>query len=434
MHVELRVQGSSSRTDARKREGSVKPSSDGKGCRGVVKSTGDSKACQVSGDAPPSLRRGNVKFSVEKSGCEKSVDAKPNCDSAQGVALSLLLGVSSFSSYLENVGKAILIWIWLISALWLGKVAKMAGHENLQAIGTIILVWAALFFGIPSLTDIPASLHVLFEIITTTGAVIIGALYFGFWKPEGKAEPIKIEVALPKTPVLDLEPLPHYRGHPLPPSKERGLSGIPLAEAGVTIQKAEPSGYSHPDAKFLKDCQWITLFGFFPPSHSPTPILIAKFGVVQVHCLSGDVMKCKAEIRFRTLEESGKIINGDWRRGGCLNWFSPELKEKLFHTMIGHMPEFQAQLGSGINHYLLNTELDITQGQKKELLLFYMIDANPSVFLCTSLESSPTGVVQNGNPVKFEIEITVTGEGYNPTVWLYRVTALWDDFQIVRVG
>ena len=264
--------------------------------------------------------------------------------------------------------------------------------------------------------------------------LVVTAIWPRLRKTDEKGETIKVEVAVPRPSVLDLEPLPHYRGHVLPPSIKRGFAGIPLAEKGITMQKVnEPPSYSHPDAKLLRDSQWIALSVFPPPSYSPRTILIAKFGVIQVHSLSGDVKSCKAEIRYRTLEESSKAINDDWHSGGYLNWSSPELKEKLFQTAMKNTPNFEAQLGCGINAHLVNTEQDITEGQRKDFLLFYMIKGNPSVFLCTSLESVPAGVAQNGNPVKFEVEITLTGKGYNTSIWVYRVTALWDDFEILRV-
>lgn len=370
---------------------------------------------------------GNVKLAVDESPCEESVDRKVSCD-VQTTVSCFLVGVSSFSLSIESVEKVSLFAVWLISALWLSKVVKMAAHENLQAVGTIILVWAALFFGIPSLTEIPATYHVLVEIITSAGALIVGILYFGLKKPD-KTSSIKVEV-LREKPVLDLQPLPHYRGHNLPISMEKRRIAKAMADKFPPrgVIKSAATEHTHPEARLLKDSQWITLHSFDPDTLEVNREFIVKFGVIQVRANAGDVRNCRAEVRFRTLEEAGKVINDDWRQAGYLNWFSPDLKQAIGSRMS------EMESGGrflGINKYLMKSVETITEGNTKDLLVFYMIKDVPNVFLCSSLESAPLGLAEHSS-VKFEIELTITGEGYATTIWNFRGSAVWDDFSIVK--
>jgi hypothetical protein len=333
-----------------------------------------------------------------------------------------------------------------------------------REIASIIFAVAAFPVDYLVYTMLPSISTIAIAIATIVLLAIATVIWFSGKKEEGrKPDPttISVEVTLPNlvvpkppaksakktlttvpvrqgTVVLNLEPLPHYRGYTLPPNRIKLLPGVPLALQGVDKQKAAPREYSHPNGRFLAESQFMTRYYIPPFRFSATALLIAKFGVIRVHSLVGDAIKCKAEIRLRVVETKGKVVGDDWHSIGFANWYSPELSQKFSLSAIddiraGKLRELRLALGRGINSYLFNKEEDITQGQHKDLLLFYMLKDNPSVFMCTSLDYAPTGIVQNGHPVKFEVELTLSGQGYSASIWNYRVTALWDDYTIVKV-
>ncbi len=243
----------------------------------------------------------------------------------------------------------------------------------------------------------------------------------------------------PEQAALELVALPHYKGWQSPaPVEERRLADAKddsLGGAPAKLLITHKIEYTHPDAKFLKDSQSLVVYKYnlydekLYEKYAIEMELIVKFGVIRVRSLSGSINRCKAEARFRTFEIGGKSIDSPWGEGGYLNWYSPELKEEI----VPQLPVINPRRLWGINKYLLSTEQEITKNQTKDLLVFYMIKDTPNVFLCSSVNSVPVGIIENDSPVRFELEITLSGEGYSATKWLYRVKVLWDDFEIDRV-
>jgi len=64
------------------------------------------------------------------------------------------------------------------------------------------------------------------------------------------------------------------------------------------------------------------------------------------------------------------------------------------------------------------------------LKVFYMIEDVANVHLCSSMEAAPLGWAEK-NPVKFAIELTVTGDDYPRTIWKFEGKAMWDDFSLI---
>lgn len=230
-------------------------------------------------------------------------------------------------------------------------------------------------------------------------------------------------------PSLRLEPLPHYRGYSVPSMDEvkaiqAGYRNFPSGGA-----RKGPIGteVSHPDAKLLKPSQSMAKYEFNLENMAVSNAFIAKFSVIRVYSLSGTIKNCKAEVRYRILEEAGKTINEDWINGGSLNWYSTELSGKILASEIDERERM-----FGINKRLFKSEQTITKGDPKDLLVFYMIEHVPNVYLCSSMESAPLGWTEKG-PVKFAIRLTVTGEGSRRSIWNYRASAIWDDFKLDKV-
>jgi hypothetical protein len=190
---------------------------------------------------------------------------------------------------------------------------------------------------------------------------------------------------------------------------------------------------THPEAKSLKASQCIAKYVFDPDTLAIENAFIAKFGVIQVHSLSGTVKNCKVEARYRTLEEGGKTINDQWNEGGSLNWYSGELSDKIRTDLIDEIDK--RGRARGINKYLLKSEETITKEDPKDLLVFYMIEHVSNVFLCSSMEDAPLGWAEK-EPIKFELQLTATGEGeegYSRTVWNFRGSAAWDNFKLNKI-
>lgn len=148
--------------------------------------------------------------------------------------------------------------------------------------------------------------------------------------------------------------------------------------------------------------------------------LAADFGVIRVHALRGEALRCRAEARFKSSE-----LKDMWLNGGFLNWYSASLRRNL--TSVVDFGPFL------LNKYLKNTTEDIHEGETKDLLLFYMIKNSSFIALCSDMDMTPVGNVQGNNqPLKFQVEISVTAEHCRKIVLLFDVMAAWDNFIIQR--
>ena len=135
---------------------------------------------------------------------------------------------------------------------------------------------------------------------------IVAVLIWGFKDQieeifKGKPEPQKVEVVnFPQiiAPVLTLSPLPHYKGYMLPPEFETKDIGNGLHQSTM-----KPQLNTTLEARLMSISQHIQLFSGTPIG--PFKELIAKFGVIRVHCISGDAIGCKIEANVNLIEQFG---------------------------------------------------------------------------------------------------------------------------------
>lgn len=291
------------------------------------------------------------------------------------------------------------------------------------AVVLAILLGVGLWQGVISMTDVSAWLTP-----AILGA-IVGVLLWGFRDRieralKGKAEPQKVEVInLPQSPpVLDLRPLPHYKGYQLPLKVEVKDLGN-----GKKTATATNVGASTPEYNLLEISQKLEVAK--GPIDQPMNELTAKFGVIRVHCVSGDALNCKAQAKVRIIELYGQMHPTNFVDWGYLNWFSVAIKRDIQQNRFD---EIYPVKHLGLNKYLKNAAVDLYQGDEKDLLVFYMIKGLSNVFLCTDVEIAHAGsVFSSGQTLKFEVEIGVTAQGYPRMAWSYFVTVNdFDDFKI----
>jgi hypothetical protein len=239
-----------------------------------------------------------------------------------------------------------------------------------------------------------------------------------------KPEQIIVTPVEAPPPNLDVYPLQHFKGHALPPKVETRELGDGQKESTLTAV-----GPSHPEEyNRLAISQKLEVFG--GPIDKPPKELIVKFGVIRVYCIEGDALGCRAELRYRILEQLGQKFSMAMVSGGYLNWFRLSMKRDIQN----HLESIDSERGQGINKYLQNTLEDLHQGDEKDLLLFYMIKDLPAVFLCTDVNQASLGSLVPGKGIKAEIEIALTAQRYPKTSWRFLVTVSdWDDFSIQRM-
>jgi len=306
-------------------------------------------------------------------------------------------------------------------------------REILSVIGAIvvIIVLAALLSrGVIVLSDVSAALAAVLV------AAIFGILGWGF-EPrikqivrgksgETKEKPIQVEVKYPEpSPVLDLRPLPHYKGYGLP-LKVEILPDLPDGQHQATATNV---GASTAEYNLLEISQ--KLEAWKGSINQPMNELIVKFGVIRVHCISGDALNCRAQVKVRIIEMYGQIRPTNFVDWGYLNWFSVAIKRDIQQNKFD---EIYPAKHLGLNKYLKNTSVDLHEGDEKDLLVFYMIKDLPNVFLCTDIETAHAGsVFSSGQTLKFEVEIGLTAQRYPKNIWTFFVTVEdFDDFKIER--
>lgn len=77
-----------------------------------------------------------------------------------------------------------ILWLVALGVGWIGlRSSIMEKHENLQAVGLIILVWGMFFFGILAIPNfISTPLNLYLDIAVTLVALSFSAIYFGYFK------------------------------------------------------------------------------------------------------------------------------------------------------------------------------------------------------------------------------------------------------------
>jgi len=292
----------------------------------------------------------------------------------------------------------------------------MAKYEGFNAILTLVLIG----IGIITLVMLIPSMLFTFKLILIglpiAFLVVISLWYFLSYvkKHEVNAETI-----------LDIRPLSHYRGFPVPPSP--AIKRV-NPDGSITIIGKNDSRTTTEDVQFLAPSQLLAVwYGKLDEEKSE---FIAKFGVVRVRAVNGDLKNCNVKVRYRITEEMGSLNNiPKWYDGGYLNWFSPPIKQKFGnYNLLG-------KINSGINEYLKNGKVDIYQGEENDILLFYIIKNSPAIHLRSDFDFSVIGYANDEKmPLKVELELHIAGEGFRSIVKGFRASAVWDDFCIEEIS
>jgi hypothetical protein len=77
-----------------------------------------------------------------------------------------------------------ILYLTILALAWLVLLRrKMPNHENLQAVCSIIAVWATLFFGVLAISQyIPSPSNYYLAVIISVGAFVFSGVYFGYIK------------------------------------------------------------------------------------------------------------------------------------------------------------------------------------------------------------------------------------------------------------
>jgi hypothetical protein len=271
------------------------------------------------------------------------------------------------------------------------------------------------------------------------GLVAIGILVIAviLWFSEGKEleKPIQVEVKYPvqQKANLDVQALQHFKGYSLPP-KVQILPDLPDGQHQFSLTNV---GASTPPEVYgrLAISQKLEVHRGTVDSANQNAIiqeLIAKFAVVRVFCISGDVENCRAEVKYRISQMYGRPMSSPMVYGGTLNWFDLNAKRSIQSNMEAVIQE----RNFGINKYLHNPTETLHEGDEKDLLVFYMVKDIPSVFMCSDVlgQGSNVGTIVQGQKLGLELEISLAGQGYPKTIWHFLATVNeWDDLALQRI-
>lgn len=297
------------------------------------------------------------------------------------------------------------------------------GHEKLELTLAILGLWLFAAYCIVTLPQYFPAPFELWLLIGITVGCAIGVGYVLLQTKKEETPPIQVEVKyLEVQPVLDLRPLPHYKGYSLPLKVEvKDLGG------GTKTATATNVGASTAEYNLLEISQKLEIMK--GPIDEPMKELIAKFGVVRVRCISGDAVGCKAQAKVRIIEMYGQVHPTNFVDWGYLNWFSVAIKRDI---QTNKFDEIYPVKHLGLNKHLKNVSMDLHQGDEKDLLVYYMIKDVPNVFICSDVQMAQAGsVFSRGQTLKFEIEIGLTAERYPKNTWSYFVTITdFDEFKM----
>ena len=168
-----------------------------------------------------------------------------------------------------------------------------------------------------------------------------------------------------------------------------------------------------PRAK-LESSQWVNMA--WASTSTGQKSLTALFGVIRVRAIGGDAIECRVASRVK--------IQDFWLDSGNLNWYSPSLIRNL-----PTIPDFQVH---ELNRYLANSSEHIVKDESKDLLVFYMSQGSPAVWVCSDIAHSIAGNVQNDQPLHFQIELSMTAQHEPKIVAVFDVEATWGRFLMAR--
>jgi hypothetical protein len=166
----------------------------------------------------------------------------------------------------------------------------------------------------------------------------------------------------------------------------------------------------------LERSQWINMV--WASLGKPQNTLTALFGVIRVRAVGGDAIECRAASKLK--------MQDTWFDTGNLNWYSPSLIRNL--TTI---PDFELLR---LSAYLTNITEHIPKDDTKDLLAFYMLQNGSGVFLCSDMTHSFAGNVQSDQPLRFQLEISITAQHQPKVVTLFDVEAAWKRFLIAETS
>jgi len=315
----------------------------------------------------------------------------------------------------------------------------MQYYRQILAILGISLIGAIIFLmvisGVVPMTEV---------YIAIVAALILAAIAIAWWgfkksiEEEEKPQIVKV-INIPETKIkseFTLVVMPHYKGYSMPPENVDMLGNKLFRQNaidGTQGLKTPNSKYSSPEAVQLHDSQSVVLYNLQPLKAKQTftvvDSFVAKLGVIRVFCKSGNIVDCKAEVHIKFLEESGRKSESKSIGLGYLNWHSDEIK----HDLHKHATEVYRAKGIGINRFLKNPVQSFCEGDAKYLLMFYMVKGSPNVHLCVGVDSAIVGMANDKFPLKFELEISLTGQNYPKTTFKYLVTAKWDDYKVQQI-
>ena len=201
------------------------------------------------------------------------------------------------------------------------------------------------------------------------------------------------------------------------------VSLFPESIRGLIVGRKQPSVSLEPlqilrfgpGAK-LERSQWVNMV--WASSSAPQHTLTALFGVIRVHAIESDAIGCRATSRLK--------MQDTWFDSGNLNWYSPSLIRNL--TML---PDFKLLR---LSAYLTNIAEHIPKDDTKDLLDFYMLQNGSGVYICSDMSHSFAGNVQNDQPLRFQLEISITAQHQPKVVNLFDVEATWGRFFIAKAS
>ena len=242
---------------------------------------------------------------------------------------------------------------------------------------------------------------------------------------------------------VDLTPLHHFKGYINPPKvenvvyeKEQTFS-FSMTNTGASSPERESCAQSQVVDAYWTGDEWkIDSHEAFVRGirYDSLPIqsLILKFGVVRVSAKK-EITDCRAQVRFKTLSDAlHQTPQTKMYDAGNANWFKVATKMRLLQEDEIHRRLLKEGMKL-VDQTLLNPTETLHKREEKDLLLFYMRKDAPNVWLCTDAGAFSVGLSFDGKPARFQLDISMSGQGYPKSTWKFSCSALWDDYTITEI-
>lgn len=156
-----------------------------------------------------------------------------------------------------------------------------------------------------------------------------------------------------------------------------------------------------------------------------------KFGTAQFHVKRGRAKDCAATATVTLLKGSGEsefVIGQPYPLS--LNWWDAEKWSRLNRNRQTKAEIFEHP-DRGIGEYIQNPMTTIPPKGFGEIPLFYMRERYPVVFFNGPPRPLRLGVPGDGDPVEFDIEVSLVADGIEePQKFKYHASARWDHFTL----